>query len=431
MAMAHDITDRLRAEQEIRKSHRLLTDAQAIAKLGVFEWRAAENRVTWSDSLHAIFGSAPGTTKLTLETYLQRVHPDDRDTVRQGIYEAFSSGSSFAQEERIIRSDGRLRVLATKGAATKDENGNVIGLIGICQDVTEIKEAQRVLEEYNRTLEKQVQDRTRDLREKQAQLVQSAKMASLGSLVAGVAHEINSPLGAVLAHWDIVQYAVKELRGLASGNDEMLRLIDPIMEAADIGVVATRRIHGIVSSLRTFARLDQARVDDVDVHELLESTLALLGYLLANRIVVRREYSSIPRLRCYPDKLNQVWMNLLVNAAQAIQQTGEIRLRTFTNNDRAIVEISDTGSGIRREDLVRIFDPGFTTKGVRVGMGLGLAIVHGIVEEHRGTIEVESEVGRGSTFRVSLPMHVSSATPEAQFTMQPDDTLRRKAAIQD
>jgi len=404
MAMAHDITDRLHAEQEIRKNHRLLSDAQAIANLGVFEWRASDNRVTWSDSLHAIFGSTPGATDLTVESYLQRVHPEDRDKVRQGIYQAYASGSSFAQEERIIRSDGALRVLATKGAATKDESGGVVGLIGICQDVTDMKKAQRLLEEYSRTLEKQVEDRTRDLREKQAQLVQSAKMASLGALVAGVAHEINSPLGAVLANWDIVQHAVKELRSLAAGNGEMLRLIEPIVEAQEIGTVASRRIHGIVSSLRTFARLDQAREDDIDIHELLESTLPLVGHLLGNRIVVHRNYGSIPPLRCYPDKLNQVWMNLLVNAAQAIKGAGEIRLRTFTSNSHAIVEISDTGTGIPPEDLTRIFDPGFTTKGVRVGIGLGLAIVHRIVEEHRGSIEVESEVGRGSTFRVSLPM---------------------------
>ena len=404
MAMAHDITDRLQAEQEIRKSHRLMSDAQAIAKLGVFEWRASDNRVTWSDSLHAIFGSTPGEAELTVESYLQRVHPEDKNKVRQGIYQAFVAGTSFSQQERIYRSDGTLRVLTTKGAATKDESGRVVGLIGICQDVTEIKEAQRVLEEYNRILEEQVADRTRDLREKQAELVQSAKMASLGNLVAGVAHEINSPLGAVLANWDMVQHAAKELRSLADGNSAMLRFIEPILDAEAIGTAAARRIHAIVTSLRTFARLDRAHEDEMDVHELLESTLPLVGHLLGNRIAVQRNYGSIPPIRCYPDKLNQVWMNLLVNAAQSIQGTGEIRLRTYAVNSHAIVEISDTGTGIPPEDRMRIFDPGFTTKGVHVGTGLGLAIVHRIIEEHNGSIEVESEVGRGSTFRVSLPI---------------------------
>src|SRR6185295_11072418 len=149
---------------------------------------------------------------------------------------------------------------------TKDESGRVVGLIGICQDVTEIKEAQRVLEEYNRILEEQVADRTRDLREKQAELVQSAKMASLGNLVAGVAHEINSPLGAVLANWDMVQHAAKELRSLADGNSAMLRFIEPILDAEAIGTTAARRIHAIVTSLRTFARLDRAHEDEMDVH---------------------------------------------------------------------------------------------------------------------------------------------------------------------
>jgi signal transduction histidine kinase len=229
-------------------------------------------------------------------------------------------------------------------------------------------------------------------------------MASLGNLVAGVAHEINNPLGAVLANWNIVQHAVRQLGSLADGNNEMRRFIDAIVEAEEIGIVAARRINGIVSSLRTFARLDQAREDELDIHELLESTLPLIGHLLGNRISVQRNYGTIPPIRCYPDKLNQVWMNLLVNAAQAIEGPGEIRLRTYANNSHAVVEISDTGKGIPAEDRIRIFDPGFTTKGVGVGTGLGLSIVHRIIEEHHGSIEVESEVGKGSTFRVSLPI---------------------------
>jgi len=408
MAMAHDITHRRLADEEIRKSHRLLSDAQAIASLGVFEWTAAENRVTWSDSLHAIFGSTRDEVPLSFDSYLERVHPRDRDRVRDGIYQSYSSGSSFSQEERILRADGAVRTLVTKGTAVRDAEGQVTGLIGVCQDVTELKEAQRVLEEYSRTLEEQVADRTRELREKQAQLVQSAKMASLGNLVAGVAHEINSPLGAMLANWDIVLHAATRLKDQASDNPGMLRLIESILESEQIGMAAGRRIHGIVSSLRTFARLDQAAEDDKDVHELLETTLPLIAHLLRNRIVVHREYGEIPTIRCFPDKLNQVWMNLLVNAAQAIEGPGEIRIRTYTSNSHAVVAISDSGIGIPPENRNRIFDPGFTTKGVKVGTGLGLAIVHRIIEEHHGTIEVDSKVGGGTTFRVSLPMHAPS-----------------------
>jgi PAS domain S-box-containing protein len=406
MAMAHDITDHVRAEEEIRKSHRLLNDAQAIASLGVFEWRARENKVTWSDSLHMIFGSTPEDTPQTLDGYLQRVHPEDRDRVRDGIYQAYSTGSTFAQEERIIRTDGMIRELATKGTAATDANGRVTGLVGICQDITEIKEAHRVLSEYNRTLEEQVADRTRELRERQLQLVQSAKMVSLGNLVAGVAHEINSPLGAMLANWDIVRYAATQLREVAADKADLLPLIDSIVDAERIGISAGQRINGIVSSLRNFARLDQAIEDETDIHELIESTLPLVAHLMKNRIEVRREYAKIPRVRCYPAKLNQVWMNLIVNAAQAIEGRGEIRIQTYTRNSHAVVAISDSGAGIPPESRARIFDPGFTTKGVKVGMGLGLAIVHGIIEEHQGTIEVESEVGRGSTFRVSLPIRL-------------------------
>jgi signal transduction histidine kinase len=210
----------------------------------------------------------------------------------------------------------------------------------------------------------------------------------------------------MLANWDIVRYAATQLREVAADKADLLPLIDSIVDAERIGISAGQRINGIVSSLRNFARLDQAIEDETDIHELIESTLPLVAHLMKNRIEVRREYAKIPRVRCYPAKLNQVWMNLIVNAAQAIEGRGEIRIQTYTRNSHAVVAISDSGAGIPPESRARIFDPGFTTKGVKVGMGLGLAIVHGIIEEHQGTIEVESEVGRGSTFRVSLPIRL-------------------------
>ena len=163
--------------------------------------------------------------------------------------------------------------------------------------------------------------------------------------------------------------------------------------------------------LRSFARLDQAELKKADIHEGLEDTLALVHHELKHHIEVKRDYGALPPISCYPGKLNQVFLNLLNNARQAIRGKGEIGIRTFVRNDREHIAVSDTGSGISPEHLRKIFDPGFTTKGVGVGTGLGLSICYQIVQDHRGEILVESEPGKGTTFTVVLPMDLEQWSP--------------------
>jgi len=148
----------------------------------------------------------------------------------------------------------------------------------------------------------------------------------------------------------------------------------------------------IVNSLRTFARLDKAEMDTVDIHEGIESTLTLVHHEFKRRIEVHKDFGEIPKISCYPNQLNQVFMNILVNAGQAIEDKGDIFVRTYTKNNNAIIEIKDTGKGIPEESLNRIFDPGYTTKSKGIGTGLGLSIVYQIIENHNGSIEVESEL---------------------------------------
>jgi signal transduction histidine kinase len=167
---------------------------------------------------------------------------------------------------------------------------------------------------------------------------------------------------------------------------------------------AIDRIVMIVSSLRKFARLDEAELDEVDIHEGLDSTLILVQHQLKNRVDVRKNYGKLPLIKCYPNQLNQVFMNLLVNASHAIEGQGNIFIHTYHKADTAVVEIRDTGKGISQKDLPRIFDPGFTTKGFGVGTGLGLSIVYQIMKDHKGKVEVESELGQGTTFRIILPI---------------------------
>lgn len=282
----------------------------------------------------------------------------------------------------------------------------------VVQDVTIHRKLEEDLRKANEELESRVEMRTRELRQKQSQLVQAEKMASLGNLVAGVAHEINTPLGALKSNNDLFIRSVKRLKSAIEDcqdlhlteNTTIATLFENIEQLNAVNETAAYRIIDIVNSLRNFARLDQADKDLVDIHEGIENTLTLVHHRLKNRIDVRKKFGELPKINCFPNQLNQVFMNILVNASQAIEGTGTIHITTERIDDKIAVTFTDSGKGIPEEQLKRIFDPGFTTKGAGVGTGLGLSIVHQIIESHRGTIEVTSTVGKGTTFRIVLPI---------------------------
>ena len=261
-------------------------------------------------------------------------------------------------------------------------------------------------------LERQVAERTEELRETQAQLIQSAKMASLGKLVAGIAHEINTPIGAVKSMQDTLFRSVKKLKDSIENQypEEQKREsrlnanLEVIDESKNVINSGTERVINIVKRLRSFARLDEAELKTVDIHEGLEDTLTLLHHDIKHSIRVKRNYGDIPPIACYPGRLNQVFLNILVNAKQSIKGKGNIEITTYTRQESVFIEIKDNGVGIEKEHLNKVFDPGFTTKGVGVGTGLGLSICYQIVQDHQGEILVESEVNKGTTFTVILPM---------------------------
>ena len=254
----------------------------------------------------------------------------------------------------------------------------------------------------------------------QAEQVNQARLASLGMMVAGITHELNTPLGAINSNHDVIERALIKLQVILEDEvvtPDELQEVRRIVRAMD-GVlrtngIAVERMVKLVASLRTFGRPDQAEVDRVDLHEGLEGTLAVLGHVLRS-ISVEREFSELPLVECYPNHINQVFMNLLHNAAQAMPGGGTLRLITTTDGGKVRLEVGDTGRGIAAEDLAQIFEPGFTTKGGRVGMGLGLAITHQIVAQHGGEISVESLVGQGTTFVVTLPTRL----PEDHSTLE-------------
>lgn len=255
----------------------------------------------------------------------------------------------------------------------------------------------------------------KQLQETQQQLVMREKMASLGQLVAGVAHEINNPVGAVNSAADNTRRAITLLRERAARLPEAQTLLnDPqihkalgaLDENTAITTMASERISRIVRSLKSFARLDESDFQKAHVHECLDTTLTLLHHELKNRIEVVRNYGDLPEILCFPNELNQVFMNLFVNAVQAIHDKGQIVVSTSRDRDSIYIKITDSGSGIQPQHLPRIFDPGFTTKGVGVGTGLGLSISYNIIKKHGGEITVDSQVGRGTTFTIRLPIRL-------------------------
>jgi len=253
-----------------------------------------------------------------------------------------------------------------------------------------------------------LENRTRELQETQLQLIQSEKMAALGQLVAGVAHELNTPMGAIHSNTQSSTKALDRLMdALGNGGDRLSDHEATLAKLREMNVVndtATRRMIEIVSNLRKFARLDESEWKQADLREGLEETLALVEHQTRGRIQIVRSYGDVPLVGCYPGQLNQVFMNLLANAIQAIEGEGRIDVECSREGDSVVVRVRDDGHGIREDAISRVFDPGYTTKGVGVGTGLGLSIAYRIASNHGGSLRVKSEEGKGSEFTLSIPI---------------------------
>ena len=341
-----------------------------------------------------------------VEDLLGRVTPDfyyipkDREKVlaalkRDGFLKNF--------ETQIITSTGEPIWMVFSLVSTQIGGESVV--VGALYDISKIKSALEKLALANN-----------EIKEAQAQLVQSEKMASLGMLVAGVAHEINTPLGAVMSMHDTLIRAIDKMKGIVKNSlssktttkDDIQRMFGIIDDANEVITAGTLRVKQIVKELKTFARLDEADLQSVDVNECLEETIKMFEHELKDKVKLIKNFSDLPEIACYPAKLNQVFLNLLINSNQAIDKEGEISINTYTENSNICITIKDNGEGIPESSLDKIFDPGFTTKGVGVGTGLGLSISYKIIQEHKGDISVKSKEGKGSTFKITLPTDLIS-----------------------
>ncbi|NOZ24679.1 MAG: PAS domain S-box protein [Nitrospirae bacterium] len=279
-----------------------------------------------------------------------------------------------------------------------------------------------ILESQNRELETAYTE----LKATQTKILQQEKMASIGQLAAGVAHEINNPIGFISSNLGTLDKYVGKLTEFIEFQAQLISSVDSEDFGAVLGEKRRKlkldyvipdikalieesldgadRVRKIVQDLKSFSRVDEAEYKHADINECIESTINIVWNELKYKAVLKKEFGELPLTKCYPQQLNQVFMNLLVNAAHAIEKQGEITINTRHEDDSIFVAISDTGVGIPEENLSRIFDPFFTTKEIGKGTGLGLSITYDIVKKHNGDISVHSEPGKGTTFTVRIPV---------------------------
>ncbi len=348
----------------------------------------------------------------------------------------------------LMRKDKKIVPVENSVTCLYNEKGERIGATGIIRDITERKK----IEIENAELFEKTQNALEELKKTQSYLLQSEKMASIGQLAAGVAHEINNPIGFVHSNLNSLNKYInkvlelikryeegitafknnghKEIVSFCEEIDELKKklkidfIIKDFQKVVSDSLEGTQRINKIVADLKNFSRVGQKEFNHSNINEGLETTLNVVWNELKYKCTVEKEYGDLPQIYCNAGQLNQVFMNLLLNAAQAIETKGTITIATRYLNGRSTgsnkeqdyieVKISDTGHGIPEETLKRIFDPFFTTKDVGKGTGLGLSIAYDIIQRHKGEITVQSEIGKGTTFTIMLPL-LNAETTEKEL----------------
>lgn len=342
--------------------------------------------------------------------------------------------SDASQDQRFFDNPlvtGGLKIAFYAGAPLRLENGLVLGTL--CVIDRQPRQLTAVQKEALRALARQVMGQLErrhelaQLKAAQAQLLQSEKMASIGQLAAGVAHEINNPIGFVTSNVATLRSYVDTLIGVIDGYSVLVgdvelpadvrRQIDALMdddewrylkkdacELIDESMDGLTRVKDIVSALRDFSHASTANWERADVHNAIDSALKIVGNALRDKVEIIKEYGELPPIVCMPSQLVQVFMNLLINAAHATPLHGKVTIKTWLENGWEKVQITDNGHGIDPAHLPHIFDPFFTTKAVGVGTGLGLSVTYNIVTNHGGAIDVASTVGAGTSFTLRLPV---------------------------
>ncbi len=423
ISVIRDITGRQRAEQALRYSEERFRTYFERSMVGMATTSLDKGWVDVNPALCEILGYPH--EELVRLTWAELTYPDDLATDVAHFDRVLAAEiDGYEMDKRFVRKDGSIIDARIAAECVRDADGSVSYFVAIVEDITARKAAERELKRRYDELER-VNHR---LEEAQMQLLQSEKMASIGQLAAGVAHELNNPIGFVNSNLGALSQYLHEIFSVLAAYRAVeaelppdlpgLRELYRVQRQTDIDFVqrdvaelvaesrdGLERVTRIVRDLKDFSRPGDPDWQWADLQRGLESTLNIVHNEIKYKAEVVREWQPLPPIYCLPSQLNQVFLNLLVNAAQAIDSRGLITIRTRATGNQVEVEVADTGRGIPPAHLGRIFDPFFTTKPAGKGTGLGLSLAYAIVERHHGEITVESTVGQGSRFRVVLPIN--------------------------
>ncbi|MBV8632894.1 MAG: PAS domain-containing protein [Burkholderiaceae bacterium] len=374
-----------------------------------------------ANALH-VLGYRPDDMVADPNFWFEHIHPDDIPTIFSSLALVFSEGRR-SYEYRFRASDGRYLWMHDSLHLIRDAAGNPLEVVGSLTDITVRKTMEDALQKKGEEQSALIDT----LQQTQAQLLQSEKMASIGQLAAGVAHEINNPVGFVNSNMGSLTRYVETLFEVIDGYDSILSagkgaqesasaaeqlkakvdlefLREDVVQLVKESMDGLTRVKNIVQSLKDFSHVGETDWQYADLQQGLESTLTIANNEFKYKAEVVREFGKLPPVNCLVSQLNQVFMNLIVNASHAIKERGTITVRTGSADDWVWIAVEDTGEGIPPENLTRIFEPFFTTKPVGKGTGLGLSLSYNIVSKHNGRIEVKSEVGKGTCFTIHLPV---------------------------
>jgi len=429
LAILRDVTARVEAEARLRQAEERWQFALEGGGDGVFDWNVNTGEVFFSQRYTAMLGFSQEEFGHDYAAFRRRVHPDDIGRIEAQVRAHFDSETpTFICDFRMSHRDGDYRWVHVRGRLIeRDAQGQPQRMVGTHRDITEAKAADEALQSQLA----ETQRLNRRLEEAQSQLIQSEKMASLGQLSAGIAHELNTPLGFVGSNLGTLEryflglmelVAAYEYAEKASPADapafaaarEASRQCEMTYMKEDMPALFSEtrggleRVRRIVRDLNDFSHAGSEDYQFSDLNHNIEATLNILGAQIGTQTKVVKDFGLLPEVWCQPS-LNQVFLNIISNALQAMAGGGTLTLRTRETGGQAVVEVSDTGCGIPVETQGRIFEPFFTTKPVGEGTGLGLSLAYGIVKKHGGRIEVDSRPGQGSTFRIVLP--IKGATP--------------------
>jgi len=427
IGMLLDITERKLAEAASDEKLRALFEH---SPLGIALVDRDGRHLEYNDAYQRLLGCSDDVLKATdMWSLAPARFADEVAGMRQAIE---STGRYGTLELEYCREDGQRIPVQTCGVRIAGR-GDQHYVWSIVEDISERKRLEKERVEQLAAL----RALNKRLQETQTQLLQAEKMSAVGQLAAGVAHEINNPVSFVKSNLGVLQIYLSGFQRLVGTYETVLRATPPqepsrqrirdVEMAIDYAFIrddastllresldGIERVKRIVADLKDFSRAGEAEWQMADVHQCIDSTLNIVANELKYKADVVKDYGQLPQIRCMPFRLNQVFMNLLINAVQAIPEKGTISIRTGQSGGSVWVEIEDTGTGIPPDIRARIFEPFFTTKPFGKGTGLGLAVSYGIVQSHHGDIDVRSTEGVGTVFRVTLPIDSGSKQPETQ-----------------